>query len=92
MGLLVQFSYLQVLDFLTTLAFLSVGVEEANPFVNFMFRVSGHPLQALMLVKTIAILIGVYCWRAGRHSVLLRANQLFAALVVWNIVALLVVL
>jgi hypothetical protein len=86
MGLLAQFSYLQILDLLTTLAFLSFGVREGNPLVNFALETVG-PLQALLIVKTVAIGIGVYCWHAKRYVLLARANVLFAALVAWNLLA-----
>jgi hypothetical protein len=89
-SLLAVFSYLHFLDLLTTLAFLSLGVQEANPLVNLALKYSSHPLYALLSVKAVAILIGVYCWRVGRHAVLTKANLLFAVLVVWNLVAVLV--
>ena len=40
---LALFSYLQFLDLLSTLAFLSVGVQEANPLVNLALKSSDHP-------------------------------------------------
>jgi hypothetical protein len=86
-GLLAQYSYLQILDLLTTLAFLSAGVKEANPLVNFALETAGG-LQALLLVKGLAIGIGIYCWHTKRHLLLYRANWLFAALVAWNLLAL----
>jgi hypothetical protein len=84
-----QFSYLQVLDLLTTWIFLSAGLQEANPLVNIALRSAGHPLQALLFVKAVACGIALYCWRAGRHAVLARANWFFAGVVAWNVVALL---
>ena len=89
MGLIAQFSYLQVLDLLTTMIFLSAGLQEGNPLVNVALRSAGHPLQALLFVKALACGIAFYCWRAGRHAVLARANWFFAGIVAWNIVALL---
>jgi hypothetical protein len=32
--------------------------------------------------------LGLYCWRQGRRQLLFRINILFAALVAWNLVAL----
>jgi len=87
---LALFSYLQFLDLLSTLAFLSFGVQEANPLVNLALKSSDHPLYGLLVVKMFALAIGVYCWRAGRYGVLAKANILFAALIVWNLISVLV--
>jgi hypothetical protein len=86
--LLWQYSYLQVLDFMTTVAFLLHGVREGNPLVRAALHYSPNPLGGLLLVKVLAIGLGVYCWRGGRERLLSRINILFAALVAWNLVAL----
>ena len=86
--LLVQYSYLQMLDLLTTVAFLLHGVQEANPLVRLALRYSSHPLGGLLLVKFLALSLGVYCWRCGREKLLTRINILFAVVVAWNLVAL----
>jgi hypothetical protein len=88
--LLLQFSYLQVLDFLTTIAFLLNGVQEANPIVKTAIAVSASPLAGLLAVKLIALMLGWYCWRLGKNVVLARTNMVFAALVAWNLIALIV--
>lgn len=86
--LLLQYSYLQVLDFLTTIAFMINGVQEGNPFVRFALKVSPHPLSGLVMVKVAAIALGLYCWVRGRERLLSRMNILFAILVAWNLAAL----
>lgn len=86
--LIMEYSYLQVLDFLTTIAFLLQGVREGNPLVRFFVETSGNPLNGLLLVKFLAVLLGIYCWRMGRGKLLQRINILFAVLVAWNLVAL----
>ena len=86
---LVIFSYFQFLDLLTTVIFLMQGLQEANPMVKFAMRAAPSPLLGLVLVKVAALALGVYCWRLGRRSLLLRANVLFAILVSWNLLALL---
>jgi Domain of unknown function (DUF5658) len=86
--LLWQYFYLQVLDFLTTVAFLIHGVREGNPLVRLALGAGSNPLAGLMLVKFLAILLGFYCWRAGKRQLLVRINLLFAVLVAWNLVAL----
>ena len=87
MALLAQYSVLQLLDLVTTLIFLSAGVQEGNPLVVYAILWAQHPFGGLLLVKVLALAIGVYCWRGGRHNLLRRANWLFAALVTWNVVA-----
>ena len=61
--LLVQYSYLQMLDLLTTLAFMLHGIQEGNPLVRFALRYSSHPLGGLLAVKVMALGLGFYCWR-----------------------------
>lgn len=87
MELIARFSYLQVLDMVTTVLFLSAGAEEANPFVNLALRSVAHPWLGLLLVKIIAFAIAFYCWRIGKDAVLVRANRFFACIVAWNIIA-----
>ena len=86
--LLLQYSYLQVLDLMTTVAFLMQGVREGNPLVRLALEVTPNPLGGLLLVKMLAIMLGIYCWRLGRNRLLMRINLLFAVLVVWNLLAL----
>jgi hypothetical protein len=86
--LILQYFYLQALDFLTTLAFLLSGVREGNPVVRLFLCFGSTPLGGLMVVKVFAVALGVFCWRMGRHRLLGRMNLFFAALIVWNLVAL----
>ncbi len=88
--ILLQYSYLQVLDFLTTIAFLINGIKEANPLVRFALNAGPSPMGGLIAVKILAVLLGIYCWRMGRQRLLSRINILFALLVAWNLVALIV--
>jgi hypothetical protein len=85
---LLQFSYLQVLDFLTTIAFMVSGVREGNPLVRLALGWAGNPLGGLIAVKLLAVALGIYCWRMGRRQLLSRINILFALLVAWNLIAL----
>lgn len=87
MSPIIQFSYLQVLDILTTLVFLAQGTEEANPMVRAAVALSHNPVPALMAVKAAALAMAVYCRWSGRSRVLSGANAFFAALVVWNLLA-----
>jgi len=86
---LAQFSYLQLLDVLTTLAFLTTGGHEANPVVRFAMVAARSPLVGLLALKVCAVAAAIYCTRTARERTLKRINVLFAALIVWNLVALL---
>lgn len=86
--LLLQYSYLQVLDLLTTLAFMLHGVREGNPMVRLIMHLTANPLSGLLVVKVIALALGFYCWKVGRSRLLVRINILFALVVAWNLGAL----
>lgn len=86
--LLLQYAYLQVLDLLTTLAFMLHGVREGNPLVRLMMHSTTNPLNGLLLVKLLAVGLGLYCWRLGRGKLLARINIAFALIVAWNLAAL----
>jgi hypothetical protein len=88
--LLLQYSYLQVLDFLTTVAFMINGVREGNPLVRLALRYSPHPLEGLIVIKVAAVALGLYCWTRGRERLLTRMNLLFAFLIAWNLAALII--
>jgi hypothetical protein len=88
--LLLQYSYLQVLDFMTTVAFLLHGVHEGNPLVRVALRYAPNPLGGLLAIKVLAVGLGIYCWRGGRDRLLTKINIVFAAIVAWNMVALII--
>ncbi len=89
-GLILQYSYLQVLDFLTTVAFLMVGVQEGNPLVRFALEFAPTPLYGLLAVKVGALMLGLYCLRLRKHRLLARINLMFAIVVAWNLIALII--
>jgi len=86
--LFVGFGYLQILDLLTTLAFLIRGVAEANPVVRWTIGLAGNPFHGLLYAKVIAILLGYVCLRWNRRTLLSRATIAYALLVTWNLIAL----
>ena len=86
--IVLHYTYLQVLDFLTTLAFMVNGIKEANPLVRFAVKMGPSPISGLIVVKVLAVLLGIYCWRMGRQRLLTRMNVMFALLIAWNLVAL----
>jgi len=87
LNLLAQFLYLQLLDVLTTLAFLSSGGSEVNPVIRLLVGGAGSPLIGLLAAKLIAFGLAGYCWRSRRQKLLVRVNIFYAALVAWNLVA-----
>ena len=90
LNLLAQFIYLQLLDLLTTLAFLMAGVQESNPLIRFMLQSAGTPLSGLLAAKLFAAALALFCWRSNRQRLLQRANVFYALVVAWNLVALVI--
>ena len=77
------FIYLQVLDLLTTLVGLRLGLQEISPFVRQLMRV--NPTLGLLVSKLLAIGLGGYCLWANRHRIIHWINYWYAALVAWNL-------
>ena len=73
---------------MTTVAFLLHGVHEGNPLVRAALQYAPNPLGGLLAVKILAVALGIYCWKGGREKLLVRINYLFAFIVAWNMVAL----
>ena len=53
-------------------------------------RISPNPITGLLAVKVAALGLGLYCWRGGKLRLLGRMNLMFAAIVAWNLAALIV--
>lgn len=88
--LIIQYGYLQLLDLLTTVAFLLQGVKEGNPIVRFAIEASPNPIWGLVAVKVLALGLGVYCWKRAKVKLLQRVNVLFAIVIAWNLLAIIV--
>ena len=86
MSVLIQFLYLQVLDVLTTMAFLLNGAQEANPLVRMGLELGHSPWVILVVVKFVALALALYCVRKSRLQLLHRVNICFAVLVAWNLI------
>ena len=71
---LLFFIVLQCLDVLTTLIFLSQGMAEGNPLVSWALSSAHAPWVGLVISKLLAALIGQYCYRSGRFTLLRWAN------------------
>jgi hypothetical protein len=85
------FIYLQLLDLITTLIGMRLGLREASPFIRWLMRL-GPPAAGLAASKLVGLLLGGACiWLNKRH--LLRwINYWYAGLVVWNMILILSVL
>lgn len=91
MHVLTAFIYLQLLDVLTTIAFMMHKVEEMNPLIKWAMRESFNPLMGLVLVKVAAVMLAVLCVASSRYSVLRKVNVFFALVVAYNVVVLILV-
>jgi len=87
--LLAEFAYLQILDILTTVAFLMQGVGEANPLIRWALG-QGNPIYALVAVKVLGLALAALCIYRSRDRLLRRVNILFACLIVYNMIVILV--
>lgn len=88
MRLLIEFTYLQVLDILTTLAFLLQGVAEGNPVVRLALEHGPGPVETLVAMKAFAVVLAAYCILRSREGLLRGVNVFFALLVAYNLVVL----
>jgi len=77
------FLYLQVLDFLTTLVGLRMGLHEGSPFIRALME--WGPEIGLFLSKAIAVMLGGICIWQNRRQLLRWINYWYAGLVVWNL-------
>lgn len=84
MNSLILFVVLQVADIVSTLVFLAIGVQEANPAVRVLLHVF-TPLVSLALVKAFGIGFGIAWYRLGRSFT--KINILFSLLILWNVIA-----
>ena len=90
MSLFIQFVYLQLLDVLTTIAFLLNGVREANPLVRMGLALGHSPWAVLVAVKLVGVALAIYCVRKSHVKLLQRVNIFFALLVTWNLIVVIV--
>jgi len=81
------FFYLQLLDALTTLLGFRTGLVEASPFVRVLVNIG--PSAGLLADKMFAVLLAVICVWSGRSRLIPWINYWYAALVIWNIILIL---
>lgn len=83
MGPLALFIYLQVLDFLTTMLFLRMGLHETGWVVSVLIRWS--PLLGVMAAKVAAIAVGLIAVRLHKDRLMRLANLGYGGVVAWNL-------
>ncbi len=83
MSLLSVFIYLQILDLLTTILFLKMGLPEANWLVALLVRWS--PWLGVMLAKLGTIIVALVAVHYHKARVIRLANVGYGGVVVWNL-------
>jgi len=80
---LTVFFSLQALDLVTTVIGLRVGASEGSYFVSRLMHLG--TIEALLISKTFAILLGLAALRLKRPRVVVFLNYMFAVIVTWNL-------
>jgi hypothetical protein len=83
------FLYLQVLDFMTTLVGLRIGLQEISPFIRQIMQFD--TAFGLAASKLVAVGLGGFCIWSHRDHVIRWINYWYAALVIWNLCIILAV-
>jgi len=78
---------LQALDVLTTLIGLRLGASEGSLFIGRL--ISLGPLTGLLLAKCFAVLLAMAAIKFKRQRLIVFLNYWFAAIVTWNLAAIL---
>ena len=86
---LAAFLYLQILDFLTTMVGIRVGLAESSPFIRWMMN--SNPAAGLAASKIVAVLIAGICIATNRPNLIKWVNGWYAALAVWNLCLILMI-
>jgi len=76
MATLAAFIYLQLLDILTTVAFMMQGVGESNPIIRWVIREGPHPIGALFLVKGGAVLLALFCLYRSKGAIAAQSQRI----------------
>ena len=84
------FLYLQVLDFMTTLIGMKMGLSEVSPFIRWLMQVD--PTVGLALSKFIALVLGGLCLWLNKRRLVRWINYWYAGLVIWNMTLIVLVL
>jgi Domain of unknown function (DUF5658) len=79
------FLALQVLDVATTMIGLHLGAAEGNAFISRLLETG--PLNGLIISKILAAGLAAFALFLHKKRVLVFLNFWFAAVVVWNLIA-----
>jgi len=77
------FLYLQILDLLTTLVGLKLGISEASPFIRSLLHFG--PSFAVASSKFVAVGLAGICVALHRSYLVRWINYWYAGLVIWNL-------
>jgi hypothetical protein len=78
------FVYLQLLDFLTTMAGFKLGAREASPFIVKLIHATS-PAIGVAASKVVGLAIAGVCLVMNRPRLVVWVNYWYASLVVWNL-------
>jgi|GEM_PF-789310 hypothetical protein len=84
MGALSLFIYLQILDFLTTILFLKMGLFEASWVVAALIRWS--PILGVLAAKLGTVTLGFIAVRYHKDRVMRLANLGYCGVIAWNLI------
>lgn len=84
------FLYLQLLDAMTTLIGMRMGLGEASPFLRLLMQAG--PGVGLALSKIVALLLGGICIWLNKRHIVRWINYWYAGLVLWNVSLIFIVL
>ena len=84
------FVVLQLGDFGTTAAVLSLGGSEQNPLVQYFMNIGS--LEGLAVAKALSLGIGVVCLVWSKYRALRLVNVVFTGIVAWNLTVLLLLM
>jgi hypothetical protein len=77
------FMYLQILDFVTTIAGFKMGLVEGSPMIRWMTQFG--PVFAVAASKLLAFTLCAVCYWFNLRKLLRRVNYWYAAVVAWNV-------
>ena len=78
------FVYLQLLDFLTTVAGFRLGASEASPFIAKLIHASST-MMGVATSKVLGLAMGGVCVATNKLRIVGWINYWYAALIVWNL-------
>jgi len=76
------FLYVQLLDALTTIIGLRLGLSELSPLVRWMLQFG--PATGMLICKLAALALLGLCFLLNRRRVIRWVNYGFAGLILWN--------